>query len=391
MNLMIWLTVASSNLTLRLLTLISAAMAKTNLIFGPIYMENLKSKFHVIILTETWSTSVTEDLVTYPGYKTYAKSRVNGIRGGVAILVDEDLHSQLADFECSFISEVEYLLINITLKANSTMLIASIYRPPGSDPHKFNIDMINLNNSMVNSNKICYICGDFNLNLMNYDSHAPTNEFLNNMFSSGFRPLITSPTRLTEHSATLIDNILSNALTYKGISGILYAHISDHLPIFVILDCKLKLLPKPKLVIGTKVSRHLTILMHSLKLRPGMMSLFLIIFRGVHPPEAMMHFPPVSDSPPLFWKQFVTFWKIFKILPFPEQISHFHPPKFLTTFFLVIDHKFWISPLFCLFYKISPPDSRKFIISPPVFQNFPSVFQKFYSLLRTLRVFPPLL
>src|SRR6218665_2115072 len=248
MNLMIWLTVASSNLTLRLLTLISAAMAKTNLIFGPIYMENLKSKFHVIILTETWSTSVTEDLVTYPGYKTYAKSRVNGIRGGVAILVDEDLHSQLADFECSFISEVEYLLINITLKANSTMLIASIYRPPGSDPHKFNIDMINLNNSMVNSNKICYICGDFNLNLMNYDSHAPTNEFLNNMFSSGFRPLITSPTRLTEHYATLIDNIFSNALTYKEISGILYADISDHLPIFVILDCKLKLLPKPKLV-----------------------------------------------------------------------------------------------------------------------------------------------
>ena len=101
---------------------------------------------------------------------------------------------------------------------------------------------------MVNSNKICYISGDFNLNLMNYDYHAPTNEFLNNMFSSGFRPLITSPIRLAEHSATLIDNISCNALTYKEISGILYADISDHLPIFVILDCKLKLLPKPKLV-----------------------------------------------------------------------------------------------------------------------------------------------
>src|SRR6218665_177900 len=55
--------------------------------------------------------------------------------------------------------------------------------------------------------------------------------------------------------------------------------ISDHLPIFVILDCKLKLLPKPKLdiVVGTKVSRHLTIFILSLKMRPGMMSLLLII------------------------------------------------------------------------------------------------------------------
>ena|SRR6218665_52286 len=105
-------------------------------------MDNLKSKFRVIVLTETWSTAVTEDLVTYPGSKTYAKSRVKGIRGGVAILIDENLHSQLADIEYSFIREVECLLINIrpTLKANSTMLITSIYRPPGSDPHKFNID-----------------------------------------------------------------------------------------------------------------------------------------------------------------------------------------------------------------------------------------------------------
>src|SRR6218665_2948887 len=86
---------------------------------------------------------------------------------------------------------------------------------------------------------------------MNYASHAPTNEFLNNinnMFSSGFRPLITCPTRLTGHSSTLIDNIFSNALSYKENSGILYADVSDHLPIFVILDSKIKLLPKPKLV-----------------------------------------------------------------------------------------------------------------------------------------------
>src|SRR6218665_3296372 len=46
----------------------------------------------------------------------------------------------------------------------------------------------------------------------------------------------------------------------------------------------------------------------------------------------MMHFPPVSDFP-LFSTNFLTFWKMSKIFPFPEKNSHFHPPKFLTTFF----------------------------------------------------------
>src|SRR6218665_1083783 len=210
-------------------------------------MANLKSKFHLIVVTGTWSTLDTEELITYPGYKTYAKSRVNGIRGGVAILIDDSLHSQPVDCKCSFVSEVE-LMISVSPKANSSVLIGSIYRPLGSDPYKCNTDMLALFNSTVCLNKVCYICGDFNLNLMNYASHAPTNEFLNNMFSSGFQPLITCPTRLTGHSSTLIDNIFSNALSYKENSGILYADISDHLPIFVILDCKIKLLPKPKLV-----------------------------------------------------------------------------------------------------------------------------------------------
>ena len=60
------------------------------------------------------------------------------------------------------------------------------------------------------------------------------------------------------------------------------------------------------------------------------------------PPEAMMHFPPVSDFHPVLeivW----TFWKISEMLPFPDKISYFHPPKFLTTFF-VINQKFRISP-----------------------------------------------
>ena len=45
-------------------------------------------------------------------------------------------------------------------------------------------------------------------------------------------PTIIHPTRITNHSATLIDNIFSN-IPHIG-SGIFYSDISDHLPIFTI-------------------------------------------------------------------------------------------------------------------------------------------------------------
>jgi len=102
------------------------------------------------------------------------------------------------------------------------------------------------------------------------------------------------------------------------------------------------------------------------------------------PPETMMHFTPCFRFPPLFSKNFRTLRKIFKLLPFPEKFIDFHPPKFLKTFFLVIE--FRISPLFSLFQYISPL-FRKNYYSPLLWQLFPPVLHKFTCFLHTLRVF----
>ena len=76
--------------------------------------------------------------------------------------------------------------------------------------------------------------GDFSLNLMNYQSHNLTGKFLDMMYSNSFFPLITQPTRITSHSATLIDNIFQNSLETNLLSGLLFTDISHHLPNFVI-------------------------------------------------------------------------------------------------------------------------------------------------------------
>ena len=85
--------------------------------------------------------------------------------------------------------------------------------------------------------------GDFNINLINYTSHASTENFVNTMCSYFCTPHILKPTRITGNSATLIDNIFFNSIKYHTVSGNILTDISDHLPNFLIID-KLNALPK---------------------------------------------------------------------------------------------------------------------------------------------------
>ena len=77
----------------------------------------------------------------------------------------------------------------------------------------------------------CLLAGDFNVNLLNYDCHNDTDQFINTMYSYYFLPLITRPTRFTSTSATLIDNIMTNVFNDAIVSGIFVSDVSDHLPV----------------------------------------------------------------------------------------------------------------------------------------------------------------
>ena len=84
------------------------------------------------------------------------------------------------------------------------------------------------------TNKITYLTGDFNIDLLKSDVCEYSNRFCEQLFTSSFFPLINRPTRITQHTATLIDNIFSNDLDQleSSINGLIFSDISDHLPIF---------------------------------------------------------------------------------------------------------------------------------------------------------------
>ena len=81
-------------------------------------------------------------------------------------------------------------------------------------------------------NRPTYLMGDYNIDLLKSNTtHRPTQLFLNQMLSSGFFPAIDRATRITDTSATLIDNIYTN-VHHKGIKSYIWiTDISDHLPV----------------------------------------------------------------------------------------------------------------------------------------------------------------
>ena len=87
---------------------------------------------------------------------------------------------------------------------------------------------------MTSEKKTCILMGDFNINLLNANSHIQTSNFFNAMCNF-FIPHILQPTRITEQSKTLIDNIFVNNLEYNTSSGNLTSAISDHLIQFLLI------------------------------------------------------------------------------------------------------------------------------------------------------------
>lgn len=79
-------------------------------------------------------------------------------------------------------------------------------------------------------NKICYILGDININLLNDAQDTAAYDLITNLSLLNFNPIITKATRVTKNSMSLLDVIFTNNKALSK-STIIFSDISDHFPI----------------------------------------------------------------------------------------------------------------------------------------------------------------
>ena len=89
-------------------------------------------------------------------------------------------------------------------------------------------------------NKKIFLMGNFNIDLLSFDTSQHINEFIDNTTSSSLQPQISQPTRIHKNHKTLIDNIFCNIPNFEiktSVSGNITTTLSDHLPqLFLISD-----------------------------------------------------------------------------------------------------------------------------------------------------------
>ena len=76
---------------------------------------------------------------------------------------------------------------------SKNFLCCCLYRHPSTDMSSF-IDHID--QKVQKENKTVFMMGDFNINLLKYQSHPETNDFINFMVSHHLFPHILHPTKV---------------------------------------------------------------------------------------------------------------------------------------------------------------------------------------------------
>lgn len=207
-------------------------------------LNDLKLSFSVIGLSETRLIKNKDHInnINIPGYQ-FLSQPTTSAAGGVGLYIKSSLlYNKRSEF-CYSKKEFESLFIEINLKNQHNIVCGVIYRHPNAKLDLMTDFLYNTVDKISKENKYCVLLGDFNIDLLRFDTHPDTEDFINTLGSYAFYPQILKPTRITHHSATIIDNIFFNSLEHHIISGNILSGITDHLPNFIIIN-KLANLPK---------------------------------------------------------------------------------------------------------------------------------------------------
>ena len=200
-----------------------------------------------ICLQETWLAGNSDvSHLHLNGYNFIYEGFSASRHGGVGLYLREDLRYRVIR-RCSPTKSWDGVFVEVTPNRPTitptckNIVIGSIYRPPRNNVNNYNdfiqeIDAVF--SDLQNQNKEVVLAGDFNMDLLKFRENSHIDEFLEVILTNGYLPKITSPTRATESSETLIDNILVKLTgeIAKTTSGIIGVAVSDHYPCFSFLD-----------------------------------------------------------------------------------------------------------------------------------------------------------
>ena len=195
----------------------------------------------IITLSETWLTGAdSSDDYLIPGYqRPFRRDRglnngTVGYGGVMAWVSDQIACKQRSDLECD---DIEAMWLEIR-SANQKFFVCTLYRTTSNSDRTFWDKMQDMITPLFEMGAIFYIIGDINADLLTNEGRK-LNDFIE---SNSLHSFITEPTRITDQSSTILDQIVTNRPeTVKSTSVEQPVSSNDHCTIVASLSFKKKI------------------------------------------------------------------------------------------------------------------------------------------------------
>ena len=202
-----------------------------------------KFYFSAICIQESWLQMTNCDVTPYniPDYQCVALPATVSKHGGLLIYLHSSYqYNKLDLYKKSNLWEGLFLEI-FSEKLKKKIILGNIYRQPrdrNEDIKSFLNEYCDIIAKITDKTHDIIIAGDFNIDLLKLKSRELFAEYLENMISFSLYPVLTLPTRLSKHNATLIDHIFCKSFSQPqpAEGGIILKSLSDHFPAFIALN-----------------------------------------------------------------------------------------------------------------------------------------------------------
>ena len=161
-----------------------------------LFLAEINFNFKLICLSETWCQDKNPNensLFQLPNYNVIHQNRnQNRKGGGVCIFIHQSLNYKTRDDLSTCTEDGESLSIEIINKTTNVIITTS-YRPPAGKMKPFKNFLKQVLSKNLKSNKTMFLVGDFNLNVLDYESNTKVKNFFNLIFQHSLIPVINKP------------------------------------------------------------------------------------------------------------------------------------------------------------------------------------------------------
>ncbi|MES9881523.1 MAG: reverse transcriptase family protein [Sedimenticola sp.] len=194
-----------------------------------------RNDVHVLGISESKLSSVHPDNYFHINnfQSLYRKDRIISTErkeegGGIIVYVKDGVRcKRREDLESD---RLECLWIELFPKNSKSFLVGNMYRHPNESVN-WNNEFENQIEKVLQQQKEFYLLGDFNRDLLNKQTSKGWLDFIEPF---GLTQVVSTPTRITNHSKTLIDHIYCSIKSNVSAVSVPKLGLSDHFPVFLI-------------------------------------------------------------------------------------------------------------------------------------------------------------